>query len=73
MGRPKGEKKSNGNVARRQADLKRMCGAVETQEPKPFDPGFLNKGTKTISEVNPLDKMTREDLQEFIDKFNIQV
>jgi len=70
MGRPKAEKKSNGNVARRQADLKRMCGSVDTQEPKPFNPNFMGVNPVKNTEINdPKEKMMRDELETYINNF----
>jgi hypothetical protein len=71
MGRPKAEKKSNGIVAKRQAGLKIMMGNTDTVDPKPFNPNFMNNGVKAVSEVNPQDRMMRDELQEFINKFEL--
>lgn len=68
MGRPRIER-SSGAVARRQSDLKIMCGTAEKIEPPPFNPGFMDNLSESTDVVNPNERMTKDELKDFIDNF----
>lgn len=68
MGRPRIER-SSGAVARRQSDLKIMCGTAEKIDPPPFNPGFMNNVSESTDIINPNERMTKDELKDFIDNF----
>ncbi len=72
MGRPKKEKYAAGNVEKRQSELRLMYGSVKKEKPSPFNPNFLNGSKNTATdEVDPLERMTRDELETFINKFKM--
>lgn len=71
MGRPKGDKKTSSVFEKRRNELKLMCGSVETRTPTPFNPNFMNIVKPMSGEIDPMERMNQEELQTFIDSFEL--
>lgn len=71
MGRPKGDKKTSNVFEKRRNELKLMCGSVETKTPSPFNPNFMNIVKPASGEIDPMERMNQEELQTFIDSFEL--